>query len=218
MKKQKTTVADLREDYRLHTLDIKDVLENPIDQFEKWFEEAHESQIPEPNAMTLATCSPDGKPSARVILLKGYDASGFHFYTNYNSRKGKEMALMPYAALVFCWLGLERQVRIEGMVRKMKPEESLAYFQSRPRGSQIGAWTSPQSKVIENREALETLQTNIEKEYEDQEILPIPPYWGGYRVIPTIIEFWQGRSSRLHDRIRYTLQSDKSWKIERLAP
>ncbi|MFN7118804.1 MAG: pyridoxamine 5'-phosphate oxidase [Saprospiraceae bacterium] len=211
-------IENLRQDYRLASLDISDVAANPIEQFKKWFAEALEAQLPEPNAMTLATATPDGKPTLRVVLLKSFDYNGFVFYTNYNSRKGKELATNPHAALSFLWLELERQVRIEGTIEKVSAEESTVYFQSRPKGSQIGAWASPQSTVIPNRNVLEDTVAALNQRYENEPVLPRPEYWGGYVVKPTLVEFWQGRSNRLHDRLQYTWQSDQTWKIERLAP
>ncbi len=211
-------IEHLREDYRLASLDVKDVDENPIAQFGKWLKEALDAQVPEPNAMTLATCTPEGKPAARIVLLKGYDEAGFVFFTNYESRKGKELLHNPNAALVFSWLELQRQVRIEGKVQKVTPEQSTAYFQSRPKGSQIGAWASPQSRVIGEREMLEEKVQKLGEKYANEDELPRPEHWGGYVVQPRLIEFWQGRPSRLHDRIQYTLQSSGEWLIERLAP
>ncbi len=211
-------IKDLRQDYRLASLDITDVQANPFDQFKKWFQEALDAQLPEPNAMTLATSTSDGKPTIRVVLLKSVDYEGFVFYTNYGSRKGKELAANPYAALNFLWLELERQVRIEGTVEKVSAADSDAYFQSRPKGSQIGAWASPQSMVIPDRKELEEKAQQLTTVYEKEVSLPRPEHWGGFVIKPTLIEFWQGRSSRLHDRMQYTLQADSSWKIERLAP
>jgi pyridoxamine 5'-phosphate oxidase len=210
-------IQDLREEYTAEALDISDVRSNPIDQFRYWFEEAISAELPEPNAMTLATVSREGRPSARIVLLKGFDEEGFVFFTNYNSRKGRDMAANPGAALVFLWLELQRQVRIEGTVSRIAPEESTRYFQSRPKGSQIGAWASPQSQPIPSRELLEEKVASLEKEYAGEEVLPRPEDWGGYIVRPQLVEFWQGRPNRLHDRIQYTRQSD-SWVVERLAP
>jgi pyridoxamine 5'-phosphate oxidase len=209
-------IADIRKDYRLQTLDEHDVADNPITQFSKWWDEAMESDITEVNAMTLATVSPEGKPEARIVLLKGFDEKGFVFFTNYESAKGKEMAANPYAALVFFWKELERQVRIEGMVEKVSAEASDAYFNSRPIGSRIGAWTSPQSQVIKNRAEIENKLKINQSKFEGKEVQR-PSFWGGYCVLPTSIEFWQGRSSRLHDRLRYR-KSDNKWLLERLAP
>lgn len=211
-------IKNLRQDYRLESLDIADVQANPFDQFKKWFQEALDAQLPEPNAMTLATATPDGKPTLRVVLLKSFDYEGFVFYTNYSSRKGKELAANPYAALNFLWLELERQVRIEGTVEKVSAADSEAYFQSRPKGSQIGAWASPQSTVIPDRKTLEENVQQLITVYEKEVSLPRPEHWGGFVIKPTLMEFWQGRSNRLHDRMQYTLQADGNWKIERLAP
>ncbi len=210
-------LADLRRSYALESLSKNDVSPDPIVQFGHWFREALNSDLPEPNAMTLATATRDGKPSARTVLLKGFDDQGFVFYTNYESRKGRELAENPNVALLFAWLELERQIRIEGTVEKVSREESLRYFQSRPKGSQIGAWASPQSRVIERREVLEKKVDALLIDYAQSDVLPLPPFWGGYRVRPLAIEFWQGRESRLHDRICYTKVSD-TWQITRLAP
>ncbi|HEX5151172.1 MAG TPA: pyridoxamine 5'-phosphate oxidase [Parafilimonas sp.] len=209
-------IADIRQDYRLHSLDENDIAADPVEQFSRWWADAINSEIFEVNAMTLATSTNDGKPSARIVLLKGYDEKGFVFYTNYESHKGYELAENPYAALVFFWKEIERQVRIEGVVEKISADESDAYFFSRPEGSRIGAWASPQSTVIENRELLEANAQHYIAEFKNS--IPRPPHWGGYRVMPLKIEFWQGRSNRLHDRIRYTKTTEGSWKAERLAP
>ncbi len=209
-------IADLRTDYRLKTLNEEDVTVNATEQFSRWWQEAVASHIEEVNAMTLATIAPDGMPSARIVLLKGYDERGFVFFTNYNSAKGKALAENPKAALVFFWKELERQVRIQGFVEKTSEEDSDNYFDSRPVGSRIGAWSSPQSEVIESRHILED---NVEKyTSEIKSGIVRPKHWGGYRVKPVVVEFWQGRSNRLHDRIEYILQPDGSWKIVRLAP
>ena len=213
----KTDISALRQNYALHTLDVADVNPNPIKQFIVWMQEAIDSQLPEPNAMILATATPDGQPAARVLLLKGIEDNGFVFYTNYESDKGREMAANPKVSMVFNWLGLHRQVRIEGTATKISEQESTEYFQSRPKESQIGAWTSPQSSVIENREILEEKYKALEQKYKDVDILPKPPHWGGYLLTPNMLEFWQGRPSRLHDRIVYNLEG-KEWKIVRLAP
>lgn len=188
-----------------------------IEQFGKWWQDAINSSIEEINAFTLATATLEGKPSARIMLLKGYDKNGFVFFTNYTSNKGNELAHNPQVALVFFWKELERQVRIEGVVEKVSIEESDSYFFSRPEGSRIGAWASPQSTVIESREVIEQNLSKYQRQFADQAI-PRPKHWGGYRVKPGNIEFWQGRPSRLHDRLQYILQKDESWKIERLAP
>jgi pyridoxamine 5'-phosphate oxidase len=210
-------IANLRRDYSTQTLLESDVASNPIDQFDKWWLQAIASDIVEPNAMTLATASCDGLPSARIVLLKDFNKDGFVFYTNYNSYKGMQLAENPKACLVFYWKELERQVRIVGLVSKTPAPESDEYFYSRPLGSQIGALASPQSQVITNREWLDARYNALAKETENASI-ERPEHWGGYLVQPVVIEFWQGRPSRLHDRIQYTLEEAGSWKIERLAP
>jgi len=212
-----TSIADLRREYASRSLMETDVASNPISQFEKWWNEALESAIVEPNAMTLATASGDGMPSARVVLLKGFNQKGFVFYTNYKSFKGIQLDENPKACLVFLWKELERQVRITGLVKKTDSHESDEYFLTRPEGSQIGAWASPQSQVIRNREWLEKEFKTYTDKFRGSSPQR-PPHWGGYLVQPVIIEFWQGRPSRLHDRIQYSLDETGSWKIERLAP
>lgn len=212
----KENIQNLRQDYRSASLSENDVNANPILQFKKWFKDAVDAQLYEPNVMTLATCDRFGKPSARIVLLKDIDEDGFVFYTNYESKKGIDIVENPQAALVFFWPELERQVRIEGMVSKVSEQASSDYFHSRPIGSQIGATASPQSKVINGRESLERKVEELTTQYEGQEI-PRPLHWGGYLVEPTHIEFWQGRPSRLHDRIVYDFV-DGSWIINRLAP
>jgi pyridoxamine 5'-phosphate oxidase len=216
MELNKEALQNLRQDYRSAELLQQDVDQNPIMQFKKWFTDALEAQLYEPNVMTLATSDPYGKPSARIVLLKGFDEHGFNFYTNYDSKKGRELQENPQAALVFFWAELERQVRIEGMVSKLDPEVSEDYFHSRPKGSQIGAIASPQSEVIASRETLEQKVVELQQQYADTEV-PRPEHWGGYLLEPQQIEFWQGRPSRLHDRICYTLV-DGVWIINRLAP
>jgi pyridoxamine 5'-phosphate oxidase len=211
------TVAALRQEYALSSLSEGDADADPIVQFTRWFEQAIAADIHEPNAMTVATATRDAIPSARITLLKGFDTRGFVFYTNYEGQKGRELAENPVAALVFHWMELHRQVRIAGAVEKVSTEESDAYFQSRPRGSRLGAWASHQSTVIEGREVLEARLAELTAQFGEGDI-PLPPYWGGFRVIPASMEFWQGRPSRLHDRLRYTRQSDNSWRIERLSP
>ena len=212
------TLAHLRQDYRLASLDIPDVASDPIEQFKKWFDEALKSELLEPNAMTLATVSVQGQPSARVVLLKGIENQGFVFYTNYESRKGEQLAANPNAALCFCWLELQRQIRIEGTVEKVDAATSDAYFKSRPVSSQIGAWASPQSDVIEDRAVLEENEDYYKKQFDTEGgDIPRPEHWGGYVLKPTLIEFWQGRSSRLHDRILYIFDGEE-WEIVRLAP
>ena len=209
-------VARLREEYTRAGLRESDADRDPIEQFRRWFDEALAAILHEPNAMTLATATPDGRPSARIVLLKGFDERGFVFYTNYEGRKGEELAANPRAALVLYWGELERQVRIEGRVSRVPDEESDAYFEGRPRGSQLGAWASEQSRPARDRGVLEERLRELEAEYGDREV-PRPPFWGGYRVEPEVIEFWQGRENRLHDRLRYR-RSDEGWKVERLQP
>ena len=211
------SLADLRKDYTLAGLAEKDLARDPFRHFEKWFQEAEAAKRAEPNAMTLATASPDGRPSARTVLLKGLDGRGFVFYSNYESRKGRELTLNARVALVFPWIALERQVLIEGTVTKVAREESAAYFHSRPRASQLGAWVAQQSSVIPGRATLEEAMKALEKKHAGAEI-PLPPNWGGYRVAPETIEFWQGRRSRLHDRLRYRRDQEGGWLVERLSP
>lgn len=210
-------IADLRQDYRLASLDEHDVDRDPLALFHRWFEQALRAQLPEPNAMTLATIGDDGRPAARIVLLKGLDERGFTFFTNYDSRKGRELAARPHAALVFLWDELERQVRIEGLTERVSPEESDEYYRKRPLGSRLGAWASPQSQVIASRHWLEAREAELRAKWPDDP--PRPPHWGGYRVVPDRIEFWQGRSSRLHDRLRFDRRAGATvWTLERLAP
>ncbi len=210
-------VADLRENYTQAGLSEGDLAPDPVTQFRAWFEEALSANLHEPNAMTLATATPDGRPSARVVLLKGFDERGFVFYTNYNGRKARELEANPHATLAFYWGELERQVRIEGRATRVSDGESDAYYASRPRGSRLGAWASEQSRSVVGREALESRLRALEREYEGQNI-PRPPFWGGYRVEPDVFEFWQGRENRLHDRLVYRRGDDGRWKVERLQP
>ena len=212
-----THIAQLRENYTKGTLNINDVSLEPIAQFQRWFNEAVETQLPEPNAMHLATVGANDKPVGRIVLLKGVDSKGFTFFTNYQSRKGSDLAVHPYAAITFFWVELERQVRIEGMIEKVSDQESDAYFAVRPRSSQIGAWVSAQSTVIESRELLEERTQYYEVEFAGKSV-PRPAHWGGYCLAPYYVEFWQGRPSRLHDRLQYTLLPAGDWKIDRLAP
>jgi len=216
MELTRENLQNLRQDYRVASLSENDVAANPFLQFKKWFSDAIEAQLYEPNVMTFATADSDGKPSARIVLLKGFDENGFVFYTNYESRKANDLVENPQAAAVFFWAELERQVRIEGIVSKIDKETSEAYFHSRPIGSQIGAIASPQSSVITDRTLLEEKVSMLTAEYEGK-VIPKPDNWGGYLIEPKRIEFWQGRSSRLHDRITYDF-IEGSWKISRLAP
>ena len=207
----------LRKEYTRAGLTEAEADPDPIEQFRKWFDEALAADLHEPNAMTLATAVPDGRPSARVVLLKGYDERGFVFYTSYEGRKSRELEENPRCALVFYWSELERQIRIEGRAGRVSEEESDAYYESRPRGSRLSAWASAQSRPVEDRGALEKRLWELEAEYEGREI-PRPPFWGGYRVEPEAIEFWQGRENRLHDRLLYRRLSDGGWRMERLQP
>jgi pyridoxamine 5'-phosphate oxidase len=210
-------LADRRREYAKAELDEASVAADPFEQFQRWFVEAEEAELPEPHAMTLATADAAGKPSARIVLLKGIDAESFVFYTSYRSRKGRELAENPHAALVFYWDALERQVRVTGRVERLDEATSWAYFQTRPIGSRIGAWASHQSALLAEREMLERRVAELTREFEGKEI-PMAPEWGGYRVIPDEIEFWQGRPSRLHDRIRFLRSPGSSWQRARLSP
>ncbi len=213
-----SSIADLRQNYALAGLAKADLDSDPIKQFQVWFQQALDADVIEPNAMTLATATPEGRPTARIVLLKGVSEAGFVFYTNYESQKGQQLINNPYAALVFLWQKLERQVRIEGKVEQLSTTESAEYFHSRPQGSQLGAWASDQSRIISSREVLEQKLADLKQQYSDDTTVPLPEHWGGFRVIPHRIEFWQGRPSRLHDRLVYDLQGDGSWMINRLAP
>ncbi|GHE31006.1 pyridoxamine 5'-phosphate oxidase [Sphingobacterium griseoflavum] len=210
-------IAAIRADYSKFSLDERDVLPHPIAQFRKWFDEAVHAEVLEPNAMVLSTLSEDGYPSSRVVLLKDIKPSGFSFFTNYHSKKGESMAAHKQVSLLFFWPELQRQVRIEGQAEQLPSDDSDEYFASRPRGSRVGAVASPQSQIIADRSALEARVAEVEATYVGQESIPRPAYWGGYQVVPLFMEFWQGRSSRLHDRIVYLFQ-DGAWVRQRLAP
>ena len=210
-------LEELRRNYAGRSLDRADLQPDPYGQFDAWMREAIETELLEPNAMSLATVAPGGAPSLRVVLLKGFDARGFVFYTNYHSNKSRDIAANPAVALLFSWLPLERQVSVTGRAEKISAAESLRYFLSRPRDSQLGAWASRQSEVITTRSLLETKFAEMKRKFLSGEV-PLPDFWGGYRVTPATFEFWQGRPSRLHDRFRYARQPDDSWNIERLMP
>ena len=216
--KMPARMTDARKEYEQGALDEAGVEHDPIRQFTVWYDAAVAAGVPEPEAMTLATATPAGRPSARIVLLRGYDERGFCFFSNYTSHKGRELAANPYAALTFHWVEQERQVRIEGRVEKTTAAESDAYFHSRPSQSRIGAWSSPQSAVIPNRAALEELFSQFQQQYSEETTIPRPEHWGGYRLIPDRIEFWQGRPSRLHDRLVFSRADGSDWKLERLAP
>lgn len=210
-------VASLRREYETLGLRRTDLHRDPIEQFSVWFSAAVEVGLPDVNAIALATATPDGKPTARVVLLKGFDQRGFVFFTNYRSHKGRELKANPQAAFVIYWVQLERQIRVSGQVEKTSREESAAYFHSRPRGSQLGAWVSKQSEVIDARRILEGRLAEMTERFADGPI-ELPAHWGGYRIVPDEIEFWQGRANRLHDRFRYTRENAQSWALARLAP
>lgn len=210
------SIASLRTDYRLAALGEQDTDPDPIVQFDRWFQDARDAECREPNAMTLATCTPDAYPTARMVLLKGVDARGFVFFTDYRSRKGQELADNPHAALCFFWQELERQVRVNGAVQRVPRTESAEYFNSRPRASRIGAWVSHQSQVLPSRDVLDAQVTEMTQKFAEGDV-PLPDHWGGFRVIPEQVEFWQGRESRLHDRIVYTRRAG-AWHRERLSP
>jgi pyridoxamine 5'-phosphate oxidase len=221
-------LRDLRHEYAARGLDESELSPDPLEMFRRWMDEATAAGIGEPNAMVVSTVSSTGQPSSRMVLLKGLD-EGFVFYTNFSSRKGQELAANPRCALLFPWHDLERQVRVEGTATRMTPEESQAYFSSRPRGSQVGAWASPQSAVVDSRAALDQSYAETSERFGDLEELPVPPHWGGFRVTPEVVEFWQGRRSRMHDRLRYRRTASSagspagspgggSWGVDRLAP
>ncbi len=212
-----TAIADLRREYTRQGLLKQDVDPDPFRQFHRWFEQALAAELPEPNAMTIASATPDGRPSARMVLLKNLDDQGFVFYTNYESHKGQELLANPWASLVFWWAELERQVRVEGRVEQVSAAESDAYFHSRPRSSQLGAWASNQSRIVGDRTDLEQRLAELETQYGEDQLIPRPPHWGGFRVVPEVIEFWQGRPNRLHDRIVYRHKAG-DWTLARLAP
>lgn len=209
-------INDLRKDYRLKSLDLSDLNSNPFLQFHAWFEEARQVQSLELNAMVVATASREGRPSCRTLLLKQIDDKGFIFFTNYDSRKGRELAQNPFACATFYWAEIERQVILDGKIEKLSRQESETYFASRPRESQLGAWASHQDQILNSRKELEEAYHHFEKVFENQ-VVPMPPYWGGYRLLPERFEFWQGRMNRLHDRFRYLLKGNE-WQIDRLAP
>jgi pyridoxamine 5'-phosphate oxidase len=215
---EKLNLPDIRKEYTLQDLTIEQTAAEPFAQFRLWLTEALSAQVPEPNAMHLSTVSAAGRPSGRIVLLKGLDERGFVFFTNYQSRKGQELAHNQWASLTFFWPELERQVRIEGTTELVSARESDAYFHSRPRGSQIGAWASPQSQEIPGRQMLEQTISRLQDEFGQQATIPRPPHWGGYCVVPEVMEFWQGRASRLHDRIVYTRSPENTWHKSRLAP
>lgn len=210
-------ISDLRREYMSQGISSQDLDENPFVQFEQWFKQANDSGLTDPNAFTLATAEPNGAPSARTVLLKLFDEKGFVFFTNYNSRKSKQLEANPQAAMLFAWLELNRQVRIEGKVERISSAESLKYFATRPRGSQLGAWCSDQSEVVESRSFLEQKYREAAQRFKSGDV-PLPSFWGGFRIVPARIEFWQGRENRLHDRIEYLPNEQGLWHKSRLAP
>jgi len=214
---KRTSLTRLRREYRSRGLNEKQVPARPLPLFDRWFREALKARLLDANAVTVATLTPAGRPAARTVLLKGVDRRGFVFFTNYESQKGRELVLKPYASLLFFWKELGRQVRVDGKTAKVSAAESDAYFKTRPLGSQLGAWASDQSQVIPNRDFLERRMKAFEEKFKGRPV-PRPPHWGGFRLIPDLIEFWQGRPNRLHDRLRYRLAQGGKWKIERLSP
>lgn len=211
-------LADKRKEYDMHDgMVMEDLAKDPVVQFERWYQDAEKANVDEPNAMTLATVDLDGKPSARIVLLKGFDSNGFSFFSNYESRKAKEILNNPMVALVFWWQEIHRQVRIEGVAHKMDYDSSLSYFHSRPRGSQLSAWASSQSNIID-KEELYKKRDEVEDKFKGEDLIPLPDFWGGFIIKPICIEFWQGRENRFHDRFKYHLADNQNWVIDRLAP
>jgi pyridoxamine 5'-phosphate oxidase len=210
-------IAEIRREYMSNGVDRDDLTTHPLDQFEIWFQQAVDAEIIDPNAMSLATVDGQGIPSVRTVLLKLFDHKGFVFFTNYGSKKAKQLTVNPHAAALFPWLSLNRQIKIVGRCERVSTAESMTYFSTRPRGSQLGAWCSHQSEAISSRQALEMKLAEMKEKFKNGEV-PLPSFWGGYRIIPDIIEFWQGRENRLHDRFQYTRDGESSWNIERLAP
>ena len=214
----KEKLQNTRRSYERGQLDYEHIAADPLQQFARWYNDYEQAQADDPNACLLSTADAQGRVTARVILLKGIDQGAFEFYTNYRSEKGRQLAENPQAALTFYWPEQERQIRIEGLVEKLSPAESDRYFASRPRGSQLGAWVSPQSEAIQSRQVLDQRLKAVKAQYGEKELVPRPPHWGGYRLKPRRLEFWQGRPSRLHDRMVYEQRADKSWEVDRLAP
>ncbi|MFJ3635731.1 pyridoxamine 5'-phosphate oxidase [Streptomyces sp. NPDC090112] len=209
--------AQMRKQYRSEIVHAESLAEDPMEQFARWFQQAADSHLFEPNAMVVSTATPDGRPSSRTVLLKQFDGRGFVFFTNYGSRKGRELAANPHVALLFPWHPIARQVIVTGTAARIGRDETAAYFRSRPHGSQLGAWASEQSTVIGSRAELDRRYAELEERHPDGEQVPVPPEWGGYRVVPEAVEFWQGHENRLHDRLRYVLDGG-AWRLERLAP